>query len=193
MSRILKKYLHKYEFLKLELEDFQEEFVDYDIEWKKLFGKYFSNIKTEMWVNQETGEMRDKPPGEDNKKEKPKKSDKVKKLYRKASTITHPDRGGNVEDFNYIKKCYENNDLLGLMLFAGENNIEVEITEDDKTLLENNCLRLQNEIKGLRSSLVYNFFTGNDKMKKGVIQQLEQQHNVKIDVKNILNQLDNSE
>lgn len=193
MSRILKKYSHKYEFLKLELEDFQEEFEEYEVEWKKLFGKYFSNIKTEMWVNEETGEMRDTPPDENEKQEKTKKNEKVKKLYRKTSTLAHPDKGGNVEDFNYIKKCYENNDLLGLIVFAGENSIDVEVTEEDKTLLENSCLRLQNEIKSLRSSLIYNFFTGNERMKKGVILQLQQEHNVEIDVKEILNQLENSE
>lgn len=193
MSRIVKKYSHKYEFLKLELEDYQEEFEDYEIEWKKLFGKYFTNIKTEMWVNEETGEMRDTPPDIEEKKEKTKKNDKVKKLYRKTSTLAHPDKGGNEEDFNYIKKCYENNDLLGLILFAGEHNIEVEITEEDKALLDKSCLRLQNEITSLRSSLIYNFFTGNERMKKGVILQLQQQHNVEIDVKDILDQLDNRE
>ena len=131
MSRILKKYSHKYEFLKLELEDFQDEFDEYEVTWKELFGKYFSNIKTEMWVNEETGEIRDKPPTDEPEK-KSTKADKVKKLYRKASTIAHPDKGGDVDDFNYIKTCYENNDLLGLISYASQNDIEVEVTEEDR-------------------------------------------------------------
>jgi len=190
MSRILKKYSHKYEFLKLELEDFQDEFDEYEVTWKELFGKYFSNIKTEMWVNEETGEIRDKPPSDESEK-KYTKADKVKKLYRKASTLAHPDKGGDVDDFNYIKTCYENNDLLGLISYASQNDIEVEVTEEDKEILEKNCLRLQNKIKGVRSTLIYNFFTGNERRKKAVIAQLEHDHNVKIDEKDIFKQLEN--
>lgn len=190
MSRILKKYSHKYEFLKLELEDYQEEFDEFEVTWKEIFGKYFSNIKTEMWVNEETGEIRDKPPSDEPEK-KSTKADKVKKLYRKASTLAHPDKGGDVEDFNYIKNCYENNDLLGLISYASQNDIEVEVTEEDKEVLEKNCLRLQNKIQGVRSTLIYNFFTGNDRKKKAVIAQLEHDHNVKIDEKDIFKQLEN--
>lgn len=190
MSRILKKYSHKYEFLKLELEDYQEEFDEFEVTWKEIFGKYFSNIKTEMWVNEETGEIRDKPPSDETEK-KSTKADKVKKLYRKASTLAHPDKGGDVDDFNYIKNCYENNDLLGLISYASQNDIEVEVTEEDKEVLEKNCLRLQNKIQGVRSTLIYNFFTGNDRKKKAVIAQLEHDHNVKIDEKDIFKQLEN--
>ena len=108
MSRLLKKYSLKYQYLQLELEDTQEEYDLQEVEWKEIFGKYFNNIKTEMWVNQETGEMRDKPPGEEEKKKSKEKASKVKKLYRSASKIAHPDRGGSEEEFNNLKNCYEN-------------------------------------------------------------------------------------
>jgi len=45
MSRFLKKLTHKYEFLKLELEEVKEEGDDYQTRWGQLFGKYFV-IKT---------------------------------------------------------------------------------------------------------------------------------------------------
>ena len=188
MSRILKKYSHKYEFLKLELEDFQEEFQDFESEWIKLFGEYFSNIKTEYWVNEETGEVRKDPP----EKETPKveKARKVKRLYRRASTKAHPDRGGNIDDFNYIKSCYDNNDLLGLLSYASQNGIEFDVNDNDKEILEQNCMRLQTKINNLRKSLIWSFFKGNDITKNGVIKQLELEHNIKIDKKKILNQLE---
>lgn len=191
MSRFLKKYSHKYEFLKLELEDFEEEYSKYETEWKKLFGKYFSQIQTEYWVNEETGEMRSTPPDEVEIK-KDEKNTKVKKLYRKASTIAHPDKGGDIEEFNLVKGYYENNDLLGLVSYAAQKDINFEIDEDDKTILDQNCKRLETKIKNLRSSLIWNFFTGNDRMKKGVIVQLELDHGIKIDSKEILEQLENS-
>ena len=180
MSRILKKYSHKYEFLKLELEEIQEQFDEYEIEWRQVFGKYFNNIQTEVWMNEETGEIRNTPPnGKGDKKEK--KNDKVKKLYRKASTKAHPDKGGNLEDFNEIKKCYDNNDLLGLLSYASQNSIDFEISDDDTDMLDKSCLGLQNKIQSLKSSLVWHFFTGDKRKKIGVIHQLEQQYDVKID------------
>lgn len=192
MSRILKKYSHKYEFLKLELEDFQDEYGEYEVEWKKLFGKYFNQIKTEYWINEETGEMRDSPP-DDSENKPTQKHNKVKKLYRKASTIAHPDKGGNIDDFNLVKGYYENNDLIGLVSFASQNNLDFEVDEDDREILEQNCVRLQNKINTLRSSLIWNFFTGSKAKKKGVISQLEADHGIKIDIKDILDQLENSE
>ena len=188
MSRLLKKYSHNYEFLKLELEEFNEQFEEYETEWKTLFGEYFNNIKAEVWVNEETGEIRDKPPGNEPPKEA--KEDKVKKLYRKATRKAHPDKGGNVDDFNHIKKCYENNDLLGLINFASQNDIEVDVTEEDKELLEKSCRIFQTKINKLRTSLIWNFFTGNDNMKRGVIKQLERDHKIEIDAKKILKKLD---
>jgi len=192
MSRILKKYSHKYEFLKLEYEDFQEQFDEYQVVWKDLFSEYFNNIKAEVWVNEETGEIRDKPPGEEEPNTKVEKELKVKKLYRKASRIAHPDKGGTEEDFDYIKKCYDNNDLLGLINFASQNNIEVEVTEEDENLLESSCKRFQEKINKVRSTLIWNFFNGNDNMKRGVIQQLERNHNIEIDQKKVLEKLENS-
>ena len=58
MSRYLKKISYKYEFLKLELEETEEELDSYLSEWNKHFGKYFVQKESEMWVNEETGELR---------------------------------------------------------------------------------------------------------------------------------------
>ena len=191
MSKLLKKYSHKYEYLKLELEEYQENFDDLQTKWKEIFSKYFSNIKTEVWLNEETGEIRSEKP--DTKTQKPEKPTKVKKLYRKASTVSHPDKGGDIDEFNHVKSCYENNDLLGLLIYANEKNIPFEISEEDTKLLESSCVQLQDKIKALETSLIWNFFKGNDVMKKRVIQQLELEHNIKIDSKDILKKLENSE
>ena len=78
MSRILKKYSYKYEFLKLELEDLQKEFDNYHTEWTDIFGKYFNNIQKEFWRNEETGEIRQDKPEE--VVTKPKTPERIKKL-----------------------------------------------------------------------------------------------------------------
>jgi len=191
MSRLLKKYSHKYQYLKLELEETQENYDSQEIEWKEIFGKYFSNIKTEMWVNQETGEMRDKPPGEEEKKKKKDKPTKIKKLYRSASKKAHPDRGGSEEEFTKLKSCYEKNDLIGLITYASENNIPFEVEEKDKALLETSCKSVQGDIRKLRTSLIWNFFEGDTQMKTRVIAQLEIEHDIKIDREEVLGKVTN--
>ena len=182
MSRLLKKYSLKYQHLQLELEDTQEEYDLQEVEWKEIFGKYFNNIKTEMWVNQETGEMRDKPPGEEEKKKSKEKASKVKKLYRSASKIAHPDRGGSEEELN---------DLLGLISYASEKDIPFEVEEEDRELLELSCKSVQGNIRKLRTSLIWNFFNGDTQMKTRVIAQLELEHKIKIDSAEILKELSN--
>lgn len=184
MSRILKKYSYKYEFLKLELEDLQDEFDGYHTEWKDIFGKYFNNIKKEFWKNEETGEIRqDKPEQETTKTTTP---EKIKKLYRKVSVKAHPDRGGNAEEFNTVKTYYDENDYLGLINYATQNDIEVDITEEDSKLLENSCSAIESKVKKLQSSLVFSFFKGDNKVKSAVIKQLQIQYKVEIDPKDIL-------
>ena len=188
MSRILKKYSHKYQFLKLELEDLETEFDNYNVEWKEIFGKYFNNIKKELWMNQETGELRENKPDKETTKTQP--PERIKKLYRKVSVKAHPDKGGNVEEFNTVKTYYDDNDYIGLINYATQNNIEVEVTEEDSELLENSCTILENKVNKLESSLILKFFNGDSKIKAAVIRQLEIQYKVEIDTKDILKKLE---
>ena len=99
MSRLLKKLSFKYEFLQLELEETEENADEYLTEFNKYFGKYFIDQQAEKWINEETGEIRDKPPGEEEKKKREAKHPKLKKLYKKLSTYMHPDKGGSDDDF----------------------------------------------------------------------------------------------
>ena len=182
MSRILRKITHKYEFLKLELEEVEEELEDYLSIWNKHFGKYFMQKNSEMWVNEETGEMRDKPPGEEDleKPVKKKKPEKLKKLYKKLSTYTHPDKGGKVDDFNAIKKSYEDEDLLELLKYAGLYQIDFELEEEDELLVEKTCTTIQEQIQTHKGSMAYAFGTGDKAKKLAVIQMLEQHLGIQI-------------
>jgi hypothetical protein len=188
MSKILKKYSHKYEYLKLELEEMQEKFSSFETEWKAIFGEYFNNIKNTVWINEETGEIRNEPPTEETSS--PPKPEKLKKLYRKTSVKAHPDKGGNDDDFDFIKKCYESNDMLGLLSYASQNNIDFDIDEEDEELLKQSVTGVENKIKTLEISLIWNFFKGNKRMKLAVIRQLEIEHDIKIDADNILKKLE---
>lgn len=182
MSRALKKITHKYEFLKLELEEVEEELESYMQVWAKHFGKYFVQKNSEMWVNEETGEMRSTPPEEKaaEKQVKKKKPEKLKKLYKKLSTYTHPDKGGDVEDFNAVKKSYEEEDLLELLKFAGLYQIDFELDDEDELLVEKSCSSIQTKIETHKGSMAYAYGSGDIQKKLAVIEMLEQHLGIKI-------------
>ena len=182
MSRLLKKITHKYQFLKLELEEVEEDLEGFLVIWNKYFGKYFAQKESEMWVNEETGEMRSTPPGEEKPDKPPKKAKpaKLKKLYKKLSTYTHPDKGGKVEDFNAIKKSYDDEDLLELLKFAGLFGIDFELEEEDELLVEKSCTTIQDKIQTHKGSMAYAFGTGGKAEKLSVIKNLEIHLGIKI-------------
>ena len=182
MSRFLKKISHKYEFLKLELEETEEELESYLGEWNKNFGKYFIQKESEMWVNEETGEMRKDPPGkEEEKPTKKQKPEKLKRLYKKLSTFVHPDKGGNVDDFNAVKNAYQKENLLELLKFAGMYGIDFDLEEEDESLVENTFNSIQEEIKVHKGSMAWAYGTGNNQKKLAVIRMLE--HHLGIEIK----------
>lgn len=183
MSRLLRKLSFKYEFLQLELEETEELADEYLTEFNRYFGKYFIDKQAEKWINEETGEIRDKPPGEEEEKKRVSKHPKLKKLYKKLSTYMHPDKGGTDDDFARLKNAYDKNDLFGLMQLATENEVNVELEENDVELAEKSILRIQNSIQNHRNTLSWNYITGDKNKKLQVIKMLEMQLNINIDQK----------
>lgn len=184
MSKSLQKLTHKYEFLKLELEETEEELDTYLTKWNRYFGKYFVQKNSEMWVNEETGEMRAEPPGEEeikpNRKARRAKPEKLKKLYKNLSKHLHPDKGGSEEDFNKLKESYEDEDLIELLKFAGLFKIDVEVDEEDETLIKKTCMEFQNKIQGHKNSMAWEYFTGDRNKKLAVVQGLQLQLGIEI-------------
>ena len=182
MSSLLKKFSLKYQYLKLELEEVEEQAEDYNLEWNKLFGKYFVDKNSEMWVNEETGEIRKDKPSDKEKKRK-KIPEKIRRLYKKLSTFTHPDKGGSPEEFQSLKEAYEKQDLIEMLNFAGKYNVKYEVEEEDKVILDKVCAHLEKKTEDVTSSLAYTYFTKSKKHKIAVIQMLEQQYGITIDKK----------
>ena len=178
MSRLFRKYLLKYEFLQLELED-TAEFVDTKTQdWNKLFGKYQPKER-EVWINEETGEVNSVP--ESKQKDKPITLPEVKKLYRNLSKHIHPDKGGSQEDFNRLKKYYDTNNIFGLIEEAGKFSIEFDVSELSEEALEIACKGLQKEISEKRNTVLWKYFKGDTKDKLEVISQIEGMYGVQVD------------
>jgi hypothetical protein len=193
MSRFLKKLTHKYEFLKLELEEVKEEGDDYQVKWGQLFGKYFADKNSEFWVNEDTGELRkDRPVDETDTDEiepKPEKPKKLRDLYKKLSKHTHPDKGGDEDEFNEVKQSYDKEDLLALLSLAGQYDIDFELEDEDQEMVEKSCLNIENEINNTKSTLSWAYFTGDNGKKKAVLAMMEHQFGITIDPKDIPEEL----
>jgi len=183
MSRSLKKLSFKYQFLKLELDDIVDSAEDYLTEFNKQFGKYFIDKNSEVWINEETGEVRDKPPAEI-KSNKRAKDPKLKKLYKKLSTHIHPDKGGIEGDFALLKEAYDKNDIFGLIVLAAEYNVKVTLEEEDQALAEKSILGIQKTIQNHTNTLAWHYCTGNKAKKLQVLKMVENQLNIKIEPKN---------
>ena len=182
MIRALAKISHKYEFLKLELEERQDELKDYLDKWNSIVGKYLMDKQKVMWVDEETGEVRIEEP-----KEKPKAepAPRLRKLYRKLSRHAHPDKGGNVEDFNELKKAYEDKDIIELIKFAVKYGEKIDLVESDSKLIEEKITSISNKINEIDKSLVWQFFHGDENIKKQVIEELQLFHDIKLSEKDI--------
>jgi hypothetical protein len=184
MSRVLNKLSHKYQFLKLELEEISENAEEYLTEFNKHFGKYFIDKNTEMWINEDTGEMRDKPPTEEDKKESKQKDPKLKKLYKKLSTYIHPDKGGTAEEFAELKEAYDRNDFFDLIRLATIHNIKIVLEQEDKEVAEKSILGIQKTIQNHTNTLAWHYCTGDVNKKIQVIKMIEAQLEIVIDPKN---------
>jgi hypothetical protein len=180
LDRRLKKLTHKYEFLKLELEEAEDEAEAYTYKWAKLFGKYFAKKEAEFWLNEDTGELRKELPEEETKK-RPPKPKKLKDLYKQLSKHTHPDKGGDESDFNEVKEYYDKEDLLGLISLAGQFNIKYDLEDEDEEILIKSVYGLESKIKTTQGTLSWAYFTGEKKKKKAVSNMMEQQLNIIID------------
>src|SRR6056300_929235 len=185
MSRFLKKLSHKYEFLKLELEEVEEEAESYLKEWSVLFGKYFVDKNAEMWINQETGEIRKDLPEEEKEAKKLDPPQKLKKLYRSLSARLHPDKGGTASDFSELKQLYDSENLLELLKLAGTFNVDYTLDDDDEALIEKSCENIGKKIDNTKKTLAWIYFTVNKNKKLAVIKSLELEHGIKIPEKEL--------
>ena len=91
--------------------------------------------------------------------------------------------GESVESFSELKEAYDQNDLLSLVKIAGNNSIEIEITDEDQELAEKSISRLQNSIVNFQNTLAWHYCTGNKRKKLAVLQTVQTETGKIIDKK----------
>ncbi len=73
----------------------------------------------------------------------------LKKAYRMAASLTHPDKGGNKEDFQYVTAAYKANDLGALTEFV----LSTGSVTDQITYWQNECQKPDIEWRSFQSTL----------------------------------------
>ena len=184
MSRTVKKLTLKYQFLRLELDEIQDEMDQLTSDWSNRFGKYLVPEEKEMWRNEETGELREELPVES--KPKKQKNKRLKKYYREASTKLHPDKGGSDDSFSKLKEAYENDDLLELISVASDNNYTIELDEEDLESIQESVESIAKKITDKKSTMIWLYYKGDQNAKRIVIDRLEQIAGKKIDPEDLV-------
>lgn len=172
----LKKLLYKYRYLKLEKDDISDEH-------SKLVTKFessFESIIPKKDVNTDTNKPKHK---------KTKIDSNVRELYKKIAKKLHPDKGGNEEDFKELNIRYKSNDLLGVVDFAFDNNIEFELNDEDEGQLIKSIEVLTSKIGNLKTTLAYVWEHGSVEERMNVINTLGNHLNKKISLEDLSDEI----
>lgn len=191
MDRNLKKLTHRYEFLKLELEEIEEKYDSYINTWAEKFGKYSVDQNKVAYQNTDTGEIRFENPEEIKEESRLKKEEPPKRLkaaYRKLSSKLHPDKGGNAEIFTQLKEFYDSGNIVELARLAIENNVEFEIEEEDEQKIINTCEELVSKINNLQQSIPWIYSTGDYHSKIHAIRIFENRLGIKVNEEDLPNE-----
>jgi len=131
------------------------------------------------------------PPFEEPFKVKPKKhsKQKLKKLYKNLSVQTHPDKGGNEEDFLLVGKYYEDGNLLGLLELAEKYNVPYKIDPADDDVFEQSVKKLEQEIFRMKDTLAWNWVKGDVRTKLNIVKVIERETKRKINPNEVIPEL----
>ena len=113
----------------------------------------------------------------------------IKQRYRTLAQMHHPDKGGDEEQFKELNERYKSNDLLGIVDFANDNNIEVELNEEDDEQLINSIEVLTSKIGTLKTTLAYVWEYGSVEERMSVINTLGKHLNKKISLEDLSDEI----
>ena len=172
----LKKLIYQYKYLQLELGEFKEQHP-------KLINKFESTFK-EVLPKQDL-----KVDKNNSVKEKKQISSNVKKIFKDTAKQLHPDKGGDEERFKELNERYKSNDLLGVVDFAIENDIEFELSENDENQLIESIDNVKRKIDNLKGTLAYVWEYGTPEERVRVIQTLSSHFSKNIDINDLSDEI----
>lgn len=161
MDNSLKKTILNYELLKCELEDalilslqYREQFF-YEV-YPDKFNNHFSIDHNPHLLNENTSEVAEI-------------SDNLRKIYKKLSLKTHPDRNINLETeekedneelFKEISESYQKGDLCDLLIKAKELRVKIpELSDEDLSIIEINVQNIEDKLNGIKKEISWQWCT----------------------------------
>lgn len=159
-----KKWIFKYRYLQLELDETKELQEEYTQKFMEDFQDVLSDESNQDGIDKASEEGQ-KLIDELKDEGKPKNKSKLaKELYRNISRKTHPDVTSD-EDMNTMfedaAKAYEDLNLMELIMISDKLGIDIEQDLDDKDLktLQQNCTNVETEIETIKSTITWQWCT----------------------------------
>lgn len=159
-----KKWIYKYRYLQLELEETKGLQEEYTERFMEDFQEVLSDEKNHEGLDKASEEGQ--KAFDDLKEEsKPKNTSKLaKELYRNISRKTHPDivKDDKMNEiFADAATAYEELNLMELIMLSDKLGIELEKDLDDEDLktLQLNCDKVQSEIDTIKSTITWQWCT----------------------------------
>ena len=91
----------------------------------------------------------------------------IKRLYRRLSLKTHPDKpGGDKESFEEVNDAFKNKDFLKLLLLASKYSIDIDDITIPMDNFEKNILDLKEKINNFKRTLAWNWATATPDQKE---------------------------
>ena len=159
----LKKLIYQYRYLKLDLDEIVEAH-------STLSSEFESEFKDILKKGENPNEILSKK--ESSKLKKKSTDTKVKKIYKDTAKQLHPDKGGDEEDFKELNERYNENDLLGVIDFAVDNKVEVNISDDDMEMINKSVDSLEINIETYKQKICYVWKYGTPYQRGQVLQTL---------------------
>jgi capsular polysaccharide biosynthesis protein len=171
----LKKLIYQYRYLKLEESDISEEHSKLVSKFESDFSEYIPKTEPKPQKQKVT-----KKESVDNN---------VKKIYKDIAKQLHPDKGGDEEQFKELNERYKSNDLLGVIDYAVENDIQIELDESDTHQLVDSIENLETKIQDLKGTLAYVWEYGNQIERLSVLSTLSKHLKKDIKQENLSNEI----
>jgi capsular polysaccharide biosynthesis protein len=171
----LKKLIYQYRYLKLEEGDVSEEHSKLVSKFESDFSEYIPKTEPKPQKQKVT-----KKESVDNN---------VKKIYKDIAKQLHPDKGGDEEQFKELNERYKSNDLLGVIDYAVENDIQIELDESDTHQLVDSIENLETKIQDLKGTLAYVWEYGNQIERLSVLSTLSKHLKKDIKQENLSNEI----
>jgi hypothetical protein len=182
----------KYEYLKMEEEDVRNELQKHIQSFESKFSKYYKmrNEKLKKEKQKEAPDTEKERPTEDAINQempfddvndsivedfpntpKEKKSNSIKKLYKKLSQVVHPDVSkGTSDDFLLLNESYQQNNLFELVLMANKYNVDHDITDADLGMFTSHIEHLEREIYRMKNTLAWAWGSGKEDLVYKVVE-----------------------